>query len=193
MDNYQYNAIKAIYGKDTITNLVTNSDIDNFYKYNHRINANGINIHDKVCINNNYHAFSSYIESNDNSPNNYPRMSINEYEKYKDLYKPLKGKDIDWDNAYLKYLSVQKDYDQPITYKNIDMNTGSLEQTEHYNHDYIFNKGLSESNYKINSTYELINIIDYLIIKYHSLKFEMNNLKQQLSDKEEYNRTHQNN
>ena len=117
-------------------------------------------------------------------------MSIEEYSKYKYLYKPLKAKDIDWDNAYLKYLSVQKDYDQPIMYQNIDMETGKLETQKHYTSEYIFNKGLCNSDYKINFTYELVNVIDYLIIKYNSLKFEMNNLKKQISDKNDYNSNH---
>ena len=185
MKEYQKNSIKSIYGKGTLDNLSTLNEkiIDEYYKYHHRINANGIEIPDKIYTINSYHGNSSYSYIADyNKENtimdfkNYPEISLS---KYKNFYKLLKAKDIDWDNAYLKYLGIQKNYDQPITYYVVDDNTGEVIDTPYFCYDYIFNNELCSNSYTINSTYELINIIDYLFTRFNALHFELNNVKGQ--------------
>jgi hypothetical protein len=186
MERYQYNSIKSIYGKGTLDNLstITETIIDEYYKYNHRINSNGIQFPDKIDSINSYHGISSYTYiSQIIDSENYPKVSL---QKYKNLYKILKAKDIDWDNAYLKYLSIQKNYNEPIAYQVFDKESGKIDETTYFCYDYIFDRELCNNTYMINSTYELINVIDYLFTRYNALRFELNNVKGQRRDKEEY-------
>lgn len=185
MERYQYNSIKSIYGKGTLDNLstITETIIDEYYKYNHRINSNGIQFPDKIDSINSYHGISSYTYiSQIIDSENYPKVSL---QKYKNLYKILKAKDIDWDNAYLKYLSIQKNYNEPIAYQVFDKENGKIDETTYFCYDYIFDRELCNNTYTINSTYELINVIDYLFTRYNALRFELNNVKGQRRDKEE--------
>lgn len=186
MERYQYNSIKSIYGKGTLDNLstITETIIDEYYKYNHRINSNGIQFPDKIDSINSYHGISSYTYiSQIIDSENYPKVSL---QKYKNLYKILKAKDIDWDNAYLKYLSIQKNYNEPIAYQVFNKKIGKIDETTYFCYDYIFDRELCDNTYTINSTYELINVIDYLFTRYNALRFELNNVKGQRRDKEEY-------
>lgn len=188
MEKYQKNAIKSIYGNGTLDNLLTVSDaaIKNFYEYTHRINSNGIEVTDKICTVNSYHGFSSYTVNVNDDAEIYPLIS---YNNYKYLYKLLNAKDIDWDNAYLRYLSVQ-DYDQPyneaFSYSIINPETGKVFDTTYFCYDYVFDKYLCNNSYTINSTYELLNIIDYLFTRYNTLKFALKNVLSQREAKSEY-------
>lgn len=191
MTNYNYQSIKEIYGqkfKDDPN--MSNNDIDNFYKYGSDISSNSIQLPDKIVSNKNLHGFTSYMKFLDNDISDRPKMDEYLFNNYSSYYKILKAKDIDWDNAYLKYLSIQKDYELPIEYQEIDPETGKLSNEVHYNSDYIFSNGLSNSSYTINYTYQLLNVIDYLFAKYNSLKFDMEVLKKQIDDKENYKNTH---
>ena len=200
MEKYQYNSIKSIYGKGTLDNLstITENIIDEYYKYNHRINSNGIQFPDKIDSINSYRGISSYTYIMNEQNNkysiveeNYSNIDFKEYpkvslSKYNNLYKILKAKDIDWDNAYLKYLSIQKNYNEPIAYQVFNKENGKIDETTYFCYDYIFDRELCNNTYTINSTYELINIIDYLFTRYNALHFELNNVKGQRKDKEEY-------
>lgn len=191
MADYKHNSIKAIYGKNTIDNLtnISEKSIEDFYKYTHRINSKGIQIPDQIYTINSYHGFSSYTSYISNSKKENPNPNlVNQYSKisyqqYADRYKLIKGKDIDWDNAYLKYLSVQKGYDQPITYYVVNPDTHELDPNSYICNDYIFDRLLSNNSYTINSTYELLNIIDFLFTRYNSLWFELRNVKNQYENK----------
>ena len=179
MENYKYNIIESIYLSD-YSNM-SNKDIDNYYKFNEDIFVDGIEVPDTVTSNYNHHAFSTYISTNINSVTDKPKIDESKYNKYKDYYKLIKAKDLYWDNAYLPNLYNQlDDYDKPFSYTRINKTTGQMNDYSEENSDYIFNRGLYENNnMKINNTYELLNIIDYLFTRYNMLKFELNILKEQ--------------
>lgn len=189
LSNYQSNAIKQIYGDGIINQShVSNTEVENYYKYNSNYN-NSIESPDLLSIVSSYHGFSPYpltvsrIETIGEDMMNRIGLPQTVVDSHLAYFKLLNEKDIDWENAYLRYSGNYQtcDPENPIEYKelstilnddivelkSIDKSTGN---------EYLFKRGISSY---INSSYELLNVIDYLLSRIKTLYFMYNVVKNQ--------------
>lgn len=187
MEKYQGNAIKAIYAPQYDNDKsITTKSLENYYKFEHSVNENAIEIPDVLTSKNGYHSFSKNANTTNSSFTDTARVDKTVYDDYVSYYKILNEKDIYWDNAYLRYTQCQNvDYDKPIKYLTIDPNTGkfTVENTEDA---YVFDRNIINNSSKIKHTYELLNIIDYLLSRMQALYFELSIVKQQKEQLDEY-------
>lgn len=185
MTDDQKHSICDIYGNQRYID-----NAENFYQ-NHNIILGGIEIGDKLCTVNNIHNIQcSYVdyESDENFKRtheypkdleNTPLMSIPETLYINNNYKLISAKDIDYENAYLKYASNQiSEYREGITYTdmNIDEETNELVINTYTTYSYIFNREITPY---INNTYDLINIVDYLFNRVNCFYFLLGYIKKQ--------------
>lgn len=198
-EDYQLNSIIDIYQGNN-QNKATALD----YYINHNIIKNGIVLSDKVSPVNGMHSIKNtyqYADPNEYDsthelPSNtiyndfYPLLSSYSYfnttYSSKDLYKLISAKDIDFENAYLKYANQTHNYHEPINYYDLKYdivydditNSYSYIYTENEvnNSEYIFDREISPY---INNSYDLLNIVDYLFNRVNALNFLMREIKNQ--------------
>ena len=188
-EKYQLNTILDVYG-GWDNNQTLNSAFQ--YYINHNNMPNSIQLSDKIIPVNGIHAISNtyyYYPNNqyDTPPGRnddaysyfYPMLSC----KYDDNiidnnYKLISAKDIDFENAYLKYAHPSYDYDAPISYYDLNVDeTGKLIVTEcNTGYTYSFNRSITPY---INNSYDLLNIIDYLLNRVNCLNFLIEIIKEQ--------------
>jgi len=176
---YQLNSILDIYGEN---NNQTIENAEQYYIYHNSI-PNGIILSDKVKPVNGMHAISNtyyYVPENDydgkkiNGDDIYPFYPILSTYNTSYLtdhnYKLISAKDIDFENAYLKYAVPSYDYDAPITYYDLSMNEdGEIVETLcNTGTTYSFGRGISSH---INYSYDLLNVVDYLLNRINCLNF----------------------
>lgn len=188
MNRYQKACINDIYGTGN-DNFINNADV--FYK-THNVIKNGIELSSNISPINNVHGISyTYINytssfDNVNKPYQYkenfkfyPLMSIPETLYINNNYKLLSAKDIDYENAYLKYAAYQiSDYKLPVSYTDvhIDQETNLPVINSYTTDEYIFNREISPY---INNTYDLLNIVDYLLNRVNCFYFLLDKIKNQ--------------
>lgn len=188
LQDYNIEAIKSIYKEDLLESNLTNDNyIINNYLNNH-IFFNAIQCPDKIIGKNSYHGFSlkrsNYSNEYDNTVT-YAKISdniLNNYTLYKDN-QIISYQDIDWDNAYLKYLDRNFiKSNQPFTYNIITFNQNTQE-IEIVNENLVepieeYNTEIPLSQY-IKTTQDLYKVIDYLLNRYLRLKKLMEIIKSQ--------------
>ena len=185
-DKYQLNSILDIYGGNE-----NNQTIESVAQYyiNHNSIPNGVELSDRIVPVGGIHAISNtyyYVENNDYDGKGenqkyrkfYPLLSSYNTNYIENNYKLISAKDIDFENAYLKYAQPSYDYDEPITYHHLSIdNQGNLQVEECNTGDaYSFNRGISQY---INNTYDLLNIVDYLLNRVNCLNFLIEIVKEQ--------------
>ena len=187
-ETWQLNSILDLYeGKN---NNQTVNTAKNYY-INHNSIKNGVILSDKMTPVNGMHKISNayyYYDNNDyliddpysNKPYSkfYPIL-LNDPDNYvENNYKILSGKDIDFENAYLKYANQTHDYHAPLEYYELSINDGKIQHKEIINEDYIFDREITPY---INNTYDLLNIVDYLCNRINCLNFLLDVIKEQKS------------
>lgn len=186
-ENYQLNSILDIYGGNK-----QNIDTATQYYIMHNNIPNGIVLSDKVVPVNNMHSISNtyyYYEDNDYDIKNMDYPDPRPYSKYcpllisyensyyiKDKYKLISAKDIDYENAYLKYANQTHNYNEPISYYTLSKNNDIISVEENTTYDYIFGREITPY---INHTYDLLNIIDFLFNRVNCLNFLLDVIKKQ--------------
>lgn len=185
MDNYQKASILQIYGDNINTNQL--SLAENYY-IQHSTILNGIEVADKITPINSAHSINNIIdESTFNTINkdnlSYTPLLVKNYHKNVDkLYKLISAKDIDYENAYLKYVSNQiSEYKNPITYLELipikeNDKIVDFDIIEKQTYSYLFTRGITSY---MNNTYDFVNILDYLLNRYNALKFLMTTIRAQ--------------
>ena len=85
---------------------------------------------------------------------------------------------IDFENAYLKYAKPSYNYDEPISYYDLSLDdNGKLVVKEcNTGYTYSFNRDISPY---INNSYDLLNIVDYLLNRVNCLNFLIEIIKEQ--------------
>ena len=161
MNNYQKATINDIYGNGK-SEFIENADF--FYK-THNVIKEGIELSNKIGTVNNMHAINTaYInyqspigtlkpyEYQDNF-NFYPLMSIPETIYINNNYKIISAKDIDFENAYLKYaVNQESEYKNPIEYDELYLNSDNEPVAEkHTTDEFIFDREITPY---INNTYD---------------------------------------
>ena len=190
MNRYQKACINDIYGTGN-PDFIDNADM--FYK-THNVIKNGIELSSKISPINNVHNISytyiNYESSFDLIPKPYqykenfsfyPLMSIPETLFINNNYKLLSAKDIDYENAYLKYANEQiSEFRNPISYTDvyIDDETKLPVVSNQTTDSYIFNREITPY---INNTYDLLNIVDYLFNRISCFYFLLEKIKNQHS------------
>ena len=188
--DYQINTIKEVYGNYiNDQKYVTKSEILNYYNYNSNF-KNCIESPDLLTIVSSYHGFTDYpltVNRNENISNkDISKIRISEeiIKSHLSYFKIINEKDIDWENAYLKYSgNYQTDeLERPIEYKQLIANLNSDNKYEldaidkNTFNSYLFTRGLPSY---IANTYDIFNIIDYLFVKLNALKFLLKVVKEQ--------------
>ena len=187
-NQYQLNSILDIYGGNESGQTTDNAT--QYYIYHNSI-PNGIILSDKVKPMGGMHAISNtyyYVEGNDyddhikdkNHPYGYFYPLLSTYNTYftENNYKLISAKDIDFENAYLKYAQPSYDYDEPISYHDLSLNEeGEVVATlRNTGTTYSFGRGVTPY---INNSYDLLNIIDYLFNRINCLNFLIGIIKEQ--------------
>lgn len=185
MTDDQKHSICDIYGNQKYID-----NAENFYQ-NHNVILGGIEIGDKLSTVNNIHNIQgSYVDYESDiyfkKPNEYPNdfeytplMSIPETLYINNNHKLISSKDIDYENAYLKYAANQiSEYKNPISYTDMymDENTHELVINSYTTSSYIFDREITPY---INNTYDLINIVDYLFNRVNCFYFLLGYVKKQ--------------
>lgn len=199
MNNLNANIIKAIFPGEFINNTSLNNDIvEKSYKTDN-IYLNSFQVPDQLANINGCHGLSNHIRNImdpvtkqiSNSDNDYttPLIKVTEIDSksLEDInisyHKLIMGKDIDWENAYLRYAPISyENVNQPITYFDIDPDTGN-KINEGINNSYLYYSNIPTY---INNTYDLFTIIDYLLQKLQALQFIFEKVKSQRSNMEIY-------
>ena len=189
-DKYQLNTILDIYGgRDN------NQTTYNAFQYyiNHNNLPNSVQLSDRVIPVNGMHAitntyyyfpgnnYGDELGGNSDSPYCYfyPILSYNfEDNVINNNYKLISAKDIDFENAYLKYAKPSYNYDDPISYYDLSLDdNGKLVVKEcNTGYTYSFNRDISPY---INNSYDLLNIVDYLLNRVNCLNFLIEIIKEQ--------------
>ena len=194
-EDYQLNSILDIYQGNNQSKATA---LD--YYINHNIIKNGVVLSDKVSPINGMHSikntyqytdpneYDSTHEFNSNTLYNnfYPLLSSYSYfnTNYgsKDLYKLISAKDIDFENAYLKYANQMHDYHEPINYYELKNEWDEISHTYVFSENeindsqYIFDREISPY---INNSYDLLNVVDFLLNRVNALNFLMRVIKDQ--------------
>lgn len=198
--DYQINSIKKIYGNNSWidNNIVNNSDVINFYEKNYNFDKS-VELPDKMCAQGGNHALTKYplkqqrLASLDDSLSyqiSYIAISANVIKDTLSYYKLINSKDVNWENAYLPALShIQKLEIGDVSYidiqiKNIDnAETIELDNKTKKTVNFTFGKQIKNG---VSNTYELLNIIDYLLYKINAIYFMLNIVKNQYITVSEY-------
>ena len=190
-ETYQLNSILDIY-EGRKHNQTTASAAQ--YYINHNTIPDGIVFSDKASPVNGMHKISNayyYIENNDydcvdTSTNHldqrpysrfYPLLMTDDNKYNENNYKLLSAKDIDFENAYLKYANITHKYNDPIEYHELSINSdGGIEANLKKTYDFIFGREITPY---INNSYDLLNIVDFLLNRINCLNFLMDVIKTQ--------------
>lgn len=180
-EDYQLNSILDIY---QAVNQTKQTALD--YYINHNIIKNGIVLSDKISPINGMHSIKNTYQYNvennyDEAFSFYPLLThsyFNTSSEGKNFYKLISAKDIDYENAYLKYATQIHDYHEPIKYYDLELS---------YDMSYYTGNEISESTYifdreispYINNTYDLLNVVDYLCNRINALNFLMDKIKKE--------------
>ena len=180
-ENYQLNSILDIY--EAGSNQTTDTALN--YYINHNVIPDGVILSDKVIPVNGMHSIknallydkNTSIENLEYSPlysYSYYNLKPNSY----NFYKLISAKDIDYENAYLKYAHLSNNYNEPIDYYELSAKeqTNTINEIEKTNSSYIFDREITSH---INNSYDLLNIVDYLLLKFKGLNFLMEVIKNQ--------------
>lgn len=185
-EKYQLNSILDIYGGKENGQTINTA---NKYYINHNIVNNGIVLADKIIPVNNMHKISNaYIYDQNNSYDNISNYN-NEFNKFypllinkenyystKNNYKLISAKDIDFENAYLKYATIQTHFNEPLSYYDLSINSnGEIVAEQKFSYSY-FDREISPY---INNSYDLLNIIDYLFNRINNLNNLLKIVKEQ--------------
>lgn len=181
---YKLNSILDIYnGTNNNQSLETAAN----YYIHHNTIPDGVILADKVVPVNNMHKISGayyYYENNLYNTTSYEfiPLLINQETSvaYHNNYKLISSKDIDYENAYLKYANQTHDYNKPIEYyelvsqeTNSGMKTVPVLRT---NSTYTFDRQITPY---INNSYDLLNTVDYLCNRIKALYFLIGVIKEQ--------------
>jgi len=194
IDKYKANAIKAIYWEDPDdnTNISTNEIYD--YYVNDILSENAIEVPDRITNQENVHQLSKNHAHDDDYSSLVGDVITSlvstkeEHDKHSSYYKILDSRDIDWDNALLKYSEEYNENSNelnggkkprlvdPIQYKKltIDEINSKIVIENDTTSDYVLDHGIYK---RINSTHELLAIIDYLLLRVKALYFELDKVK----------------
>jgi len=190
LQDYKSNIIKQIYGNDILNNSqTTNTEIENYYKYNSNFN-NCVEFPDLLSIVASYHGFTPYpltvartesLNEENISKIGLPITIVNSHLAY---FKLMNEKDIDWENAYLRYSGNYQtcNPEKPIEYKEIIAELDENNEMQLIKNDkdtgeqFLFKRGLCSY---INNSYELLNIIDYLLLRIQALWYMIGVIKDQ--------------
>lgn len=180
-ENYQLNSILDIYEGNSNQN--TNTALD--YYINHNVIPNGIVFSDKISPVGGMHAITNtyYYEKNNEFANSEftPLLAYSYFKldsNSRNFYKLISAKDIDFENAYLKYATQIHGYKEPIEYYELNYVEGnnSITKEEKSESSYIFNREITSH---INNSYDLLNVVDYLLNRVNALNFLMRMIKEQ--------------
>jgi len=137
---------------------------------------NTISLENYIPYSKYYPLLISYDLSNDPSFLSYTYdLSYCHYNP-ENYYKLISAKDIDFENAYLKYAAQTPDYHAPLKYHEYMMVDDEPQWIEQTNDTYIFNREITPY---INNTYDLLNIVDYLCNRVNCLNFLLKVVKEQ--------------
>lgn len=168
-------AIKSIY-KDDIPDDSNNNYIEDNYLNNH-IYFDAFQVPDKIVGLNGVHTFSRNRSTGEmGSHSSIPSSIMQKYEPYA-YNQILFSEDIDWDNAYLKYLdSSFIKSNVPFTYHMLDDEGHIIQENAQEEYEAWTE---SDSEKKIPSQYiksskDLMNVLDYLFDRYNRLHSLMN-------------------
>jgi len=176
-DIKQYNieSIKSIYKEDLLESESHSNDyILNNYFYNH-IYFNSIECPDKLVGKNGVHTFSSK-QAKINSEKIIKQHNLYTYNQF------ISQQDIDWDNAYLKYLDPNFIKSNTVFSYNIIKNVNGkivVDSTAQEPITDAIPDIIPQSQY-IKTTNDLMIIIDYLLNRYNRLKKLLLIVKEQL-------------
>lgn len=209
MELWQANAIKQIYGNSSLNNTFSISDVENYYLKSN-IYKNATEIPDIVVpLGYQYvytddnddeqigYAFSHAIKNPVSTNPNIVVSSVSDdyYKGMSSYYKLLDSKDIDWDNAYLRYSHQLTDSvdnlecSKPISYEKIDITTGKPYHNTYTNSAYIY---IHKIPSYINSTYEFCQVLDYINNRLKAVRFMVEIVKEQKATIEQYKSLHNN-
>ncbi len=169
ISSYNIEAIKSIY-KDDIPNDSNNNYIEDNYLNNH-IYFNAFQVPDKIVGLNGVHTFSRNRSNGEIGSHSSINSSIMNKHKPYAYNQILFSEDIDWDNAYLKYLDESLKSNQAFSYYMLD-NTGKIIQAnaqEEYIPWAADNEEKKTPSQYIKSSKDLMNILDYLFERYNRL------------------------
>lgn len=211
LSNYQANIIRTIYGHGTYIeneDFVTNKEVLDFYQKNMNFN-NSIEIPSNMKVMCKGHALSKYslegerqeiyvneVDDNEDNLSNLDNIN-NRIEIHPDIvsenkhyYKLLNEKEINWENAYLPNLHFEGFDLNNIDYKEFEIdksniNNPILNVTSAPTKSYHFDNNLPNN---INNTYDLIQIINYLLLRIKALKFLLRTIVKQKNTIQEYNK-----
>ena len=179
-ENYQLNSILDIYnGRDN--GNTTNNAFQ--YYIDHNSIPNGITVSDKLIPINGIHkiSYANYYDKNNdfNTTYNYYPLLINIENNIatNNNYKLISFKDIDFENAYLKYANQKQPYNEGINYYELHINDDNQVVPEiQTTYTYVFGREISPY---INNSYDLLNIVDYLLNRVNCLNFLLDIVKKQ--------------
>lgn len=175
ISSYNIEAIKSIYKDDTPDNS-NNDYIEENYLNNH-IYFNAFQVPDKIVGLNGVHTFSRNRSNGEIGSHSSINSSImNKHMPYA-YNQILLSKDIDWDNAYLRYMDTSSiKSNQPFTYHLLNDEGKTIQENvkEEYE-QWTEDEGEKQfpSQY-IKSTNDLMNVLDYLFDRYNRLHTLMN-------------------
>ena len=204
LSNYQANAIKKIYGKDSWINNdnTTIDDVIKFYTANHEF-SNTIEVPDMIKTQSGIHGLTKYplkktrtedLDSENTYEISYIKINEDIINAKIAYYKLLMSKDIEWEKAYMpSFNNIKKlnlgevDYEKlSIEYEDGKPKIASETMTEEFNFD-------REVSPYISNTYDLLNIIDYLLYKIKAIYFILKVVKDQYTTLSALNSINQNN
>ncbi len=189
LENWQSEAIKQIYGNSIINKQgITSSEVEKFYIQS-EIYQNAVQIPDKLIPYYNNHAIQKPTnEASDVNLNTaqvtYQLMNALNLTSY---YKIIDGRDIIWNNAYLRYTAKQSDCSNNIEYQRINEETGRPFPNSYYESGYIYKDKIPAY---INSSYNLFHTLDYIMNKCKMVDFMINVVKEQRLSMNKYNTNH---
>lgn len=202
---YKANIIKAIFPDEYVNSSNVSDDLVERYYKTDNLYLDAFQIPDMLTNINSYHGFSKNISKvGEDTLHYYTSNNINKIsyisptidpsdididEINNSYHKIIMGKDLDWENAYLRYVpSSFNTQENPITYWDIDPNTG-LEVNKGVCTSYLYYSNIPTY---INHTYDLYAIVDYLLTKVKALKFALSYIKSQHENMKTY-QLHQSN
>lgn len=187
-ETWQLNSILDIYnGKENNQNI---GSAEKYYLEHNSI-PNGVILSDKITPINGIHKISNayyYFEENDYlvkpEENNrlpyskfYPILITYDTNHIENNYKLLSAKDIDYENAYLKYAKQKHNYHDPIEFYELSLDqNGQLSPNHQIDYTYVFDREITPY---INNSYDLLNVVDYLFNRINCLSYLLNIIKDQ--------------
>lgn len=196
INDYQANSIKTIYGHDTYIERdnVTNNEILDFYQKNMNYNKT-VEIPDKINSMCHSHKLTDFpltkprttdLESDKHYEISYIAIDPDIIRENKKCYKLLSEKELNWEYAYLPNLLFKDVNLNRIEYNVFEINTDNNNVTISVNPTeklYDFDNKLPNNIY---NTYDLMKVIDYLLLRIKVLYFLLGVVKDQKSKMNTY-------